>query len=116
MARLLFFSLTKSLNRPMMLSLLISCSLSLLALTSYFNIQPVVPLFYSLARPSQYLINKEWLFFFPVFSFFITFTHLFIIKFLINFEQVVLKIFAWVTIALQIILSLAMIRIIWLVT
>ena len=116
MPRFAIISLPKNLSRPMMLSLLISCSLTLLALTSYLNIQPIIPLFYSLARSNQFLVNKEWIFLFPIFSFFITVVHLLIMKLMTNLESVVLRIFAWVTITMQIILCLAMIRIILLVT
>jgi hypothetical protein len=116
MPRLVILSLPKYLSRPVMLSLLISCTLALISLTSYLNIQPVIPLLYSLARPSQYLVSKEWIFLFPIFSFLITVTHLLIVKMLSNLETVVLKIFIWVTITLQIFLSIAMIRIILLVT
>lgn len=116
MPRLLLFSLPKSLSRPVMLSLLISCSLTLLALTSYLNIQPVIPLFYSLARSSQFLATKQWLFLFPIGSFLMTVTHWLILRFMASLEKVILKIFIWTTIALQIILSLAMIRIILLVS
>ncbi len=116
MPRLLFFALPKSLSRPLMLSLLISCLLALLALTTYLNIQPVIPLFYSLAEPNQYLASLEWIFLFPIFSFFMTFAHFLIVKTMKDLEKVVLKMFIWVSLTLQIILSLAMIRIILLVT
>ena len=102
-------------RQPFLISLLISFSSILGLLTVYFILQPQVPLYYSLARPEQFLVPKSRLFVFPGLSLLINALHLFSIKFLQHYEQVLVEIFAWITVAIQIFLVLALIRIIMLV-
>lgn len=105
----------RHLKAPLLSIFLISSAQALLALINYFKLQPQIPLFYSLARKSQYLVNREWLFLFPALSFVISFGHLFLLKTLRQLEPLLLKLFAWTTVGFQVILSLALIRIILIV-
>lgn len=97
---------------PLTISIFTSLVVLAASIAFYFTLQPVIPLFYSLALPSQYLVSKEWIFVFPAFSFGITIGHLIIIKLIKEYEVVLLKLVAWSSIILQILLCLAMIRII----
>ena len=97
---------------PLLLAILLTLVISFLAVTFLFKIQPVIPLLYTLAQPSQQLVSKEWLLIFPATSFLINFFHLIIIGSMKSFKTVLLQIFAWSTILLQLLLLLAMTRII----
>jgi hypothetical protein len=99
------------LRTPFIICLLfttLSLLLSFIALTSY---QPVIPLWYSLARPSEQLAGKEWLFVLPGISAGITFLHWLVIQQTRLYNTLLLKLFAWVTVLLLLILLLALIRI-----
>ncbi len=102
----------KYLRTALLSMFLISSVQVLIVLINYFNSQPVVPLFYSLARKSQYLVRKEWLFLLPLISYVMTLVHLFILRAMKDYEPLLLKIFAWTTVGFQVILSLALVRII----
>jgi hypothetical protein len=105
----------QSLRIPLLSLFLISSAQALIVLINYFRLQPVVPLFYSLARKDQYLVSKEWLFLFPALSLLITLTHWLILNSMKDYEPLLLKIFAWTTVGFQVILSLALVRIILIV-
>lgn len=103
------------LRTPFLISILISFSLALIVLSVYFIMQPVIPFFYSLAEPNDFLAPKAWLFFFPIFSFFITFFHFTIVRALRHYEHVIQQLFVWFTIVIQILLAAALLRIIFIV-
>lgn len=84
----------------------------LITLVMYFRLQPQVPLFYSLARPAQHLVAKEWLFLLPGISFAISFLHLSIARLAKKTNSLLLKIFAWTTAGIGFILGLSLLRII----
>lgn len=96
---------------PFLISYLCTLSLSLLVLVAYFRIQPQVPLFYSLARPAEHLASKEWLFLIPAISGAISFIHLILINIFHEYDRLLIQLFSWTTVAVQIVLSLALIRI-----
>ncbi len=96
---------------PFLLSFLISSVLTLLVLVAYFRVQPQVPLFYTLARPSQQLVAKEWLFLFPILSFAISLVHLSIARWLYPQTRVIVQLFSWMTVAIQVTLALSLIRV-----
>ncbi len=96
---------------PFLLCLLISSSVTLLVLVAYFTAQPVIPMFYSLAQPKQQLAAKEWLFLFPFLSFVITGLHIAIARWLYPQTRVIVQLFSWTTLAIQIMLALSLVRI-----
>lgn len=99
-----------------LLSFLLTFTLSLLVLVVFFNIQPQVPIFYSLALSSQYLAPKEYLFLLPGLSLLITVVHLFIAKWMSDSEPVMRKLFAWSTVGIQALLTIALVRILLIIT
>ncbi len=78
----------------------------------YFLSQPELPLFYSLATKQDQLAPKVFLFLFPAISLIINILHFFIVKFLQQFSSILLKLFIGTTIALQVLVGFALIRII----
>jgi len=100
------------LKTPFQVCFLVSSGLTLFLLVSYLRLQPTVPLFYSLADPSDYLVDKQWLILFPVISFAITFGHSILIKTLYHHEKIIPNLFAWSTVAIQVLLTLELVRIV----
>jgi hypothetical protein len=99
-------------HRPLLVAVFLS-GLLLLFSTIYFVIaQPVIPLFYTLARPSQQLVPKAWLFLFPGLSLILNALHIQVMHWLKNHDEVLLILFAWVGVAFQVMLCLALLRII----
>ena len=106
----------KYLKTPSLLSFLVTTIMLLGTLIFFFRIQPQVPLFYSLARASQHLASKYWLFLFPLLSFVINLIHLIIVKIIKHAEQLLIKLFVWTTFGIQLILGLALLRILVIIT
>jgi len=96
----------------MLVSFFLSSLMVLGSLAIFFRTQPQIPLFYSLARESQHLTSKEWLFLIPGISFIISFLHLLIIKTQRHTDQLLMKLFAWTTAGILVVLGLALLRII----
>lgn len=97
---------------PILISILVTFITSFSAATFYFTVQPVIPLMYTLALPEQQLVDKQWLMIFPALSFAINFFNLLTLNIMKKYKKVLLQIFAWTTVLLQILLLIAMIRII----
>lgn len=111
-----FFFIPKIVKTPFLIIYLSTLISALLTLVFYFGTQPVVPIFYSLAEPAQHLTPKEWIFLFPVFSFVISLLHSILIKLIIKSEKLLIILFAWITVIVQIVLLLALVRIIYIIS
>ncbi len=109
-------SIPRFLRTPFLLSFLCTCVVFLSFLIFYVILQPVVPIFYSLSQPENYLAPKEWLLVFPVTSFLITFVHLYLLHYLRQYEKVIQQLFAWMTVLMQVLLMIAFFRIIFIVS
>lgn len=105
----------KQVRRGLLISWLVSFSSILGLLSVFFILQPEVPLFYSLAQPQEYLSSKAWLFIFPGLSVAINSLHTFLLGFIKEYEMVLIELFVWTTVAVQVLLAIGLIRIIWLV-
>jgi len=110
------FRIPKYLKTPFLVSSLTVMTMFLVTLIFFFRIQPQVPLFYSLARSSQHLTSKGWLFLLPTISLFIGLAHLMIAKIAKHADQLLMKLFAWTTVGIQLILGLALFRILAIIT
>lgn len=97
---------------PFLISYLISLASMLLVLVFYFRTQPVVPLFYTLPQAAQQLAAKEWLFIFPLVIALITAVHLSIVQTFQSYNRLLMQLFSWTTILIQIIFGLALVRIV----
>ena len=76
----------------------------------YFFIQPVVPLFFSLAQPTHHLVSKEWLFLLPGLSVLINLTQLQSLRLIDNSQEFVVKLFTYSALVLQVILVMISLR------
>ena len=56
----------KEIKLPLGLMYLCAMISWLISLSTYFSLQPAIPLFYTLAQPEQQLVVKEWIFLFPI--------------------------------------------------
>lgn len=110
------FQLPQYLKVPFLISLLNSSILALTVLVMYWSLQPIIPLFYSLAQSNDFLVDKSWIAVFPIVGFGITFGHLALVRQLFHHERIIPLLFAWVTVVLQLLLALAFWRIIILIT
>ncbi len=104
-------SLAKSVRPILIVSTVITGCITLAATLFYFITQPVIPLMYTLARPEQALVPKIWLFVFPLASVTITVLHIFLIAKCKDLEELILKLFAWVTVVIQVLILAVLIRI-----
>lgn len=109
------FRLPKYLRTYFSISLVASLLLTLVVTIAYFRLQPVVPIFYSLGEPSEYVADKAWLFFFPAFSFTVTILHLLILPTLRSYHRVMNQLFGWVTLMMQALCIVAAVRIIFII-
>jgi len=100
----------KYIATPIKISLFITLFLLLLTGVILTFIQPVIPLFYSLPNPNEQLVNKSWLLLLPVLSFLINLTHLGLLKIFPTVDQLMVKLFTWSGLILQIILTIITLR------
>jgi uncharacterized membrane protein len=108
--------INKKIRFQLSLSWLISLLMLLATAIFYFRLQPQVPLFYSLARPEQYLTSKEWIFILPGLSIIMNLIHFFIAQIANKTNSLILQIFAWVSVGLEFILGLALLRILFIIS
>jgi hypothetical protein len=104
--------LSISIKQPLLLCVAVIGLISIISTLYYFFSQPIIPLFYSLARPDQALTSKEWIFLFPAIALLITLLHSILLSLFKDLEKLVLRLFAWTTLVLLSFLLLALIRII----
>jgi len=100
----------KYIATPIKISLFITLFLLLLTGVILTFIQPVIPLFYSLPNPNEQLVNKSWLLLLPALSFLINLTHLGLLKNFPTVDQLMVKLFAWSGLILQVILTIITLR------
>lgn len=97
---------------PLLVSLALT-GISTTATVLYVSIsQPVLPIFYTYTRPEQALVEKWWLLVLPLCSFlFSLLCHM--LQFTIQtIDRFVFQLFAWFTVFVQVVLLLALLRII----
>ncbi len=106
------FRVPRSVRFHFISSLVMSCFLTFITIVAYFHVQPKVPLFYSLAEPSDYLVDKIWLFLVPAISFGITILHLLLLPILHSYHKVMNQLVGLITMILQGLCIVAILRII----
>ena len=100
-------------NQPFMVAFFISALIAIISIIGFLILQPEVPLWYSLPRLTQHLAPKVWLFLFPVISILLNVIHFSLMRFFQTYEAVLLSLFAWTTVVLQLLLGLALVRIVY---
>jgi hypothetical protein len=109
------FTLSKTIRTPFLVSYLFAAITSFLAIAFYLQLPPTIPLFYTIAESTAQLTNKEWVFLFPSLALTIALIHTSYLQFFSKSEKVTVRLFAWATAVVQIVLSISLIRILMLV-
>jgi hypothetical protein len=109
------FRVPRYMRQFFLVSILVTCFLALITTVAYFQLQPQIPLFYSLAEPNDYLAAKHWIFILPSFSAVVTFLHLLILPTLRNYNRVMNQLFGWLTLTIQVFCIIATLRIMMIV-
>lgn len=107
--------LVKPVRKPLLVSWLISVMETLSLLVVYATLQPEIPFFYTRANPVEYLAPKAWLFLLPGLSFGINVLHFGLLHTLRSGHKVLRELFVWATLIIQLLLAVALLRIVWLV-
>ena len=115
------FEIRAQTNKPLFRGLMIaSWTVNLLlvglAIVFYFQLPPQIPLFYSLAEDNQQLAHKIWFFLLPAIGLIINLLHTFLLNFFRHYDEFLIRLFAGLTLAWQILILIIAARIILLVT
>ncbi len=81
-----------------------------------FLAQPIIPLFYSITDPNQQLVSKWWFLLFPGLAFLFTGAHYFLMRSLKDWTEIIIRLIGWSNVALQVMLLLTIVRILWVIT
>lgn len=112
--KLLYFLPRRS-RQPILWCFLFLLTLTLISVALYPSIQGKIPLFYSLTKDFDQLANKEWIFLFPGISLGIMLINTLLIAVNKHFEPLIINLFTWATLGLQIILTMIFIRLIFII-
>jgi hypothetical protein len=93
-------------------SYLFSVVQTLALLSVFFRLPPIVPLWYTLANPGEQLANKEWLLLIPALSICVSVLHTALAPLLYEHGSVLIRLFGWATLTVQLIFTLSLLRII----
>ncbi len=97
-------------QQPLTISLVITIILLLLIVAVQPAIQPHIPLFYSLPNPEQQLAPKAWLFLLPTLSTIINCIHIGAIYLFKEADELMIRLYAWGDLIVQIILLIITLR------
>lgn len=103
-------------QQPLQLSMIINLVILFFVLISLSLIQPEVPLFHSLPGAEQQLIPKVWLLLLPGLSLLINIIHIGIVNLTKHIDSLMIKLYAWADVILQVLLLLVTLRNILIVT
>lgn len=103
---------SKQIVQPLKVAFLLCFLLTLTAGVSFPFLQPVIPLFYSLAQADKQLVPKIWIFFFPVFAWLVLALNTFLLRLFQQVEINMQKIFAWTTMGVITITGILLVRVI----
>lgn len=109
-------NISKALRKILYIAYAISIIQIVVATLALLFLQPEIPLFYTLAEEEQQLAPKIWVLIFPILSVAINLAHSFILGINTKKDEVLLSLFVKITIILQVVLLLALLRIIYIVT
>lgn len=93
----------------------IGLGITVLTGLALFWVQPIIPLLYSVTDPNQQLVSKWWLLLFPGLSMLYTLFHFLLARMLRDWTEIIVRLIAWSTVALQVMLAMTLIRIIWVI-
>lgn len=102
----------KIVRLPVLISLLCASLTGFITVVAYQNLQPIVPLWYSLTQLEDQLAPKVWLFTLPLVAMGVTIGHVFLLRYLLKNDEIVMQLFAWLTVVITILLLLSLVRIV----
>lgn len=111
--KLASFKLPKEIKSIMTISVVITMLQLFIATISVVYLQPEVPMLYTLPSLEQQLVNKSWLFAFPIISISINLLHTVIMGIGGKKDITLLNLFSRATLVIQILLLLALVRIMY---
>ncbi|MCA9370069.1 MAG: hypothetical protein H6774_01615 [Pseudomonadales bacterium] len=97
---------------PLIIATVLASLCSIICILYVLYAQPVLPIFYSLASASAQLAPKYWLLLLPGISVTMLFVHASIARAFQTYSPLIVRLFLWVTVLLQVALLLAAVRII----
>lgn len=100
-------------QKPLRYSSGLTAIITLVSFATLFIVQPEIPLFYSLP-PTEVLVPKMWILLFPLLALFITITHITFTWVTRSFQPMVLRLYAWTTVMLLVLLLVTVVRLLWL--
>lgn len=98
---------------PLLISLLLTALTTAITVLYIAFAQPVLPILYTLIQPEQTLVAKWWLLLIPFFSFIFSLTDYILHLTLQTIDRFILQLTAWFTVFIQIVLLMALTRIIF---
>lgn len=106
----------KYVSQQLRVGFILCLLITITAGVSFPFLQPVIPLFYSLAQPEKQLVPKIWIFFYPAFAWLILFINSILMKTFQEVEVGMHKVFAWTTVGTIGIIGILIIRLVTIVT
>jgi hypothetical protein len=103
-------------QQPLQLSLIVNLFILFFVLISLNLTQPEIPLFHSLPEAEQQLVPKIWLLLLPGLSLLINIIHIGIVNLTKHIDSLMIKLYAWGGLVLQVLLLLVTLRNILIVT
>ncbi len=98
---------------PLLISLILTAATTAITIIFLANSQPVLPILYTLTRPEQTLVVKWWLLRIPMFSLLFSLIGHVVYLTLQSIDQFILQLFTWFSVFTQVVLLLALLRIIF---
>lgn len=106
--------LAPDVQKPLRYSTTLTAVITLISFVALFIVQPEIPLFYSLPT-AQVLVPKMWILLFPLLALIISVSHIAFTWISREFQTMVLRLYAWTTVLLLMLLLVTLIRLLWLV-
>ncbi len=107
------FQLTKPAKNAIFYSLAIMLVSTFSSIVFFFFSQPQLPLFYSLALPSQQLVPNYLIFIIPFLSLICTGINFLLFVLLKKYDRLLTTLFSWSTITIQILFLFVLLRVIY---
>lgn len=104
--------LPKQIQKPIYWCFIVLLILTVGSVVFYPSLQYQIPIFYSLTKSTDQLVSKKWIFLFPSLCLAVILINTALICLVKNLENIIIKLFAWATFGLQIILAMIFIRLI----
>ncbi len=99
----------------LIIGLFITLASALITGTMIHVVQPELPLLYTQAQPVSTLVKNEWLMIIPALCLLLELLNLTMVAWFKSLSNLLLGVFSWVLVTSQVLLLLALIRILWII-